>query len=367
MGKHVYNYYAGGNTAKGFYDLFEETLKRLDRIFILKGGPGTGKSTLMKKIGESWKSDDNIEYIHCSADYGSIDGVIIPDLKIGIVDGTAPHVIEPKYPGVIEEYVNLGEAWDSEQLRMYKEPIFQVKNQIKACYDKAYKLFAEALDIHDEWEKIYIEHLSPEKARQLTNRLKQTIFGDKTLHKKGASLHRFLGSATPEGPKDFIQNLTDDIPKRLFIKGRPGTGKSTMLKKLAIEGENRGLEVEVYHCGFDPESLDMLIFRELGVAIFDSTSPHEHFPSREGDEIVDMYEEVIQSGTDEKYEEEIKTLSNRYKEKMKQATAKLKESNHLRNQLESFYIDAVDFSIVEQKQAELEQEIVAWKERLMAI
>ena len=32
-------------------------------------------------------------------------GIIIPALKIGLVDGTAPHVIEPKAPGAIEEYV----------------------------------------------------------------------------------------------------------------------------------------------------------------------------------------------------------------------------------------------------------------------
>ncbi|QHS23632.1 hypothetical protein GWK91_11995 [Virgibacillus sp. MSP4-1] len=362
MGKRIYNYYASGNTAKGFYDLFDETLNRLERIYILKGGPGTGKSTLMKKIGEAWGSAYELEYIHCSADYGSIDGVIIPDLKLGIVDGTAPHVIEPKYPGVIDEYVHLGDAWDSMQLRKHKEEIFQVKDQIKACYDDAYRLMAEALSIHDDWERIYIKNLSPEKARNLTDRLTAELFGEDILDKSGSQLHRFLGAATPEGPKDFIQNLTEDIPKRLFIKGRPGTGKSTMLKQLAAEGEDRGFEVEVYHCGFDPNSLDMLIFRELGVAIFDSTSPHEHFPSREGDEMVDMYEEIIQQGTDEKYENEIAALSKQYQEKMKQATAKLKDSNRYRNQLESYYIDAVDFTIIEQKQAELEREIKAWEQ-----
>ena len=33
-------------------------------------------------------------------------------------------------------------------------------------------------------------------------------------------------------------------------------------------------DVEIYHCGFDPHSLDMVIVREVGIAIFDSTSPH---------------------------------------------------------------------------------------------
>lgn len=44
----VMNYFAGGNTAKGFYSLYDSNLKGLERLFILKGGPGSGKSTIMK-------------------------------------------------------------------------------------------------------------------------------------------------------------------------------------------------------------------------------------------------------------------------------------------------------------------------------
>ncbi len=144
MAPKILNYYAGGNTARGFHDLFSSTLERLDRIFILKGGPGTGKSTLMKKIGEKWGEKYDIEYIHCSADYGSIDGVIIPSLSVGVVDGTAPHVIEPKYPGIVEEYVNLGESWDSEKLQDHKGEVVRLKAAIKDCYYEAYKLIKEA-------------------------------------------------------------------------------------------------------------------------------------------------------------------------------------------------------------------------------
>ena len=112
----ILNYYAGGNTARGFYSLYESNLEGLDRVFILKGGPGTGKSTMIKKLGQRWnEAGFDIEYLHCSSDTGSVDGLIIRSIGVGIVDGTAPHVIEPTAPGAIEEYINLGEAWDSKK------------------------------------------------------------------------------------------------------------------------------------------------------------------------------------------------------------------------------------------------------------
>ena len=358
MAGKIRNYFAGGNTARGFHNLFDSNLQGLNRLFILKGGPGTGKSSLMKKVGEKWvEKGFDIEYLHCSSDNNSIDGVIIPALKVGIVDGTAPHVIEPQAPGAVEEYINLGEAWDAKALGAQKAAIENLTARVSEAFAKAYATFNEALEIHDDWEKIYINSMDFQKADQLTNKLIESFFGKMKLNKKPDVRHRFLGAATPIGAVDFIPNLTEDIPKRYFIKGRPGSGKSTMLKKLAAAAEAHGVDVEIYHCGFDPNSLDMLIFRELGIAIFDSTAPHEYFPSRDGDEIIDMYEILIEQGTDELFADVISKISTKYKNKMAEATEYLAKAKKLRDELEAIYIAAMDFSVVTQIQNKIEEEI----------
>ena len=43
--------FPGGNTSKGFYSFYRYVLSQDDakRILCIKGGPGTGKSQLMKK------------------------------------------------------------------------------------------------------------------------------------------------------------------------------------------------------------------------------------------------------------------------------------------------------------------------------
>jgi nucleoside-triphosphatase THEP1 len=359
MSGRVLNYYAGGNTARGFFSLYESSLQDLDKVFILKGGPGTGKSTLMKQVGKAFTEKGyDVEYLHCSSDNNSIDGVKIPALKAGIVDGTAPHVIEPKAPGAIEEYVNLGVAWDSTRLAPQKNKILQISNKISESYQKAYSTFAEALRVHDEWEKIYIENMDFEKANKFTVQLIHELFGEKQGSGKPAVRHRFLGAATPNGAVDFVQNITAETPNRYFIKGRPGSGKSTLLKKLVSHAEENGFDVEVYHCGFDPKSLDMVIVRELGFSIFDSTAPHEYFPSRSGDEVIDMYEQLITPGTDEKYQEEIAEISGRYKAKMKEAISYLAEAKAFHDELEEIYQPAMDFEKLNQITEEIKAKLL---------
>ncbi|WP_332695016.1 PRK06851 family protein [Halalkalibacter lacteus] len=358
MSGKVLNFYAGGNTAKGFYSLYDSALEDLNRLFILKGGPGTGKSSLMKAVGEEIVSKGlDIEYLHCSSDNNSIDGVIIPEFQVGVVDGTAPHIIEPKAPGVIEEYVNLGVAWDSKKLATNKEEILQLNKTISQTYQKAYDTFATALKAHDDIEDIYISNMDFSEANKLTEELITDIYGEDTIEKQPKIKHRFLGAATPKGAVDFIQNLTEDIGKRYFIKGRAGSGKSTMLKKIAAAGEARGFDVEVYHCGFDPNSLDMVIVREKDFAIFDSTAPHEYFPDRDSDEIVDMYTRCIAGGTDEKFAKDIERTTKPYKDKMIEGVAYLAEAKALRDMLEAYYIKAMDFSKVEEIQEQIIEEI----------
>lgn len=102
--------FPGGNTYKGFYSYYDYILKQEDakKIMVLKGGPGVGKSSFMKKLGAAIvKKGYDIEYHHCSSDNNSIDGLVIPDIGVALMDGTAPHVVDPKNPGAVDEITHL--------------------------------------------------------------------------------------------------------------------------------------------------------------------------------------------------------------------------------------------------------------------
>lgn len=91
----IKNVFPGGNTSYGFYSFYQYIISQdtARRKICIKGGPGTGKSTLMKKVGEFFNQKGyDIEYHHCSSDNNSLDGVVIKGLDVAILDGTAPHV-----------------------------------------------------------------------------------------------------------------------------------------------------------------------------------------------------------------------------------------------------------------------------------
>lgn len=356
----VLHFFAEGNTARGSVNLVDSSLQDLDRVYILKGGPGSGKSSLIRSLANSLREKGcDIWLLHCARDNDSLDGLIVPERKVGIVDGTPPHVVEPRLPGAVEEYVNLGAAWDSRQLRGRKTEIARLQEQIRQVLERAYAGFAEALRIHDEWEAIYMENMDVSAANRLIEHYRQLLFGEQRLEKQSRVDRRFLGAATPRGAVDFVPNLTEGLAKRYLLKGRPGSGKSTLLKQLANTAVERGFNVEVYHCGFDPQSVDMIIVRELGWALFDSTPPHEYAPERPHDEVIDMYEHCIRPGTDETYAARLQSIRARYAAEMKQAIAYLAEANALHRELENIYVQATDYAIVEEIKHQLSQEIFA--------
>ena len=138
----VISYFAAANGYSGFRSYFEYVFNRNKhtRLFILKGGPGTGKSTLMKGIAEEFKSiSDRTELVYCSSDKSSLDGVIIykNGLSVALLDGTAPHEEDAKIPGAVDEIINLGGFWNTDILRNSVDDIKLLDNKKKSNYKKS--------------------------------------------------------------------------------------------------------------------------------------------------------------------------------------------------------------------------------------
>lgn len=134
------HYFASCNTPKGFVSFFRDIFnpESFEKVYILKGGPGVGKSTLLKTIAkEAAMRNMDVEYFHCSSSPLSLDGIIINDLKIAMFDGTPPHDIEPTYPGIREVIINMGECWNIEKLQKQRDEVSALIKKKASLYKKA--------------------------------------------------------------------------------------------------------------------------------------------------------------------------------------------------------------------------------------
>lgn len=270
--------FAAGNTGVGFYSFFQYIAgPDIEQVYVIKGGPGTGKSTLMRQIAESVMDRGfSVESHHCASDVGSLDGLVVPLLGVAFIDGMRPHLYDPLYPGAVDHILNLGHYWNSAGIRAHKQAIMAASVEGSRLFQAAYRYLRAAREIHDNWAD-KIQHMQDWGwVNQQSAQLFKSIMGTKSVaDQPGRERHLFASAITPEGPKSYLESLTGPATEIVVIKGQPGSGKSTLLGKIAMAAVERGYNVESYHHPINPDRLQHVLLPELNVFIGTST---ELFP-----------------------------------------------------------------------------------------
>ncbi|WP_440894725.1 hypothetical protein ACS127_09100 [Amphibacillus sp. Q70] len=354
-------YFSGAHTSAGYRDLLATNLIGLNHIFFIEGATVQERSECIRTFFEKWRArGEKIELILNSIDKTNMTGVINRRLSCAIIDRTQHLSYSMKALGVVEHLIDFSSVLDQEKLQSSREEVLKVQLEKEHHIHEAHQAFATGLEIHDQLEKIFIKAMDFKKADLITKQLIDEIFKNKTSQKGEAiTRKRFLGASTAGGVVDYVDQLTEQLEKRYLIKGRAGSGKSTLLRKIVTEAEKRHYSVEIYHCGFDPDSLDMVIIRELGIAVFDSTAPHEYEPSRHGDQLIDLYQTTIASGTDEKYHDEISRLTIQYKYFIQHGTALLAKALEASHGIDAIYHHNLDPSAFNKQIDQLSEKVEA--------
>lgn len=324
-------YYVTGNTAEGFVNHLDTNLHHINQIIALQHSSAQLKTAIIKEIANRYK-ENKIEILESSLGKSYYDGIIIREKALAFID--------KRITTTFTEKINLTEMF------LVNEHDY---TDIDHLTQHAYESFAEGLKIHDELEDIYINQMDFDHADAFSKKFIKNLLND--VPKKDRTAHtytRLFGTNTADGVVNVVPQLLEPLKHVYYIKGRAGTGKSTFMKKIAAACAEHGLDVELYYCSFDPKSIDMVLVRGLDFCIFDSTDPHEFFPQRDGEVIVDLYDEFVAAGTDEKFATEINQTNARYKSYMKQGIHYLKKAGKLRTNQEKHYMKLVSEARIKQ-------------------
>ena len=218
MEKMNFKTFLGANSFEGFVSFFDKCYlsEKGWKAYIIKGGPGTGKSSFMKKVVKTAEGKGyNAELCPCSSDPDSLDAVITSDGMFSAADATLPHAVEPKYPGVYETVVSLSDCWDEKILRGHSEKIAELFDSNRRLHEEARRYISAAANLLEEASKLGMESLCTEKTEKSAFRLCVKEFGRKK-HRKGTEKQRFLSAVTEKGVF-FLEKTPEILCKRIYM------------------------------------------------------------------------------------------------------------------------------------------------------
>ncbi|MGL4849364.1 MAG: PRK06851 family protein [Clostridium sp.] len=348
--------FLGGNTSKGFYSFFDNIISQEDatKIYCLKGGPGTGKSSLMKKIAFHFSTKGyNIEQFHCSSDDQSLDGVLIKELNVALLDGTAPHTIDPQTPGAIDSIVDLATCLNFEKIKPYKKDILSLNSYISNCFKRSYKYLNAASIIYKDWADLNNSALDKNLLFKFNVSLKDMIFPNCRISPLGKERHLFSTAFSPNGVVSYTSALAENLESIFILKGEPGLSKSEILKELGDRAIGYGYNIEYYHNPILPDRVSHLIIPELNTGIFSESEISKLSLQGTTFNLSNMCDKDKLSSLKEDIDfnkEEFEILLNK-------ALSLITEAKSTHDKLEKFYVDNMDFDKVNEIYDRLVKEI----------
>jgi hypothetical protein len=355
--------FPGANSCYGFYSLYDHMVPpQVKSKVILKGGPGTGKSTFMKRMGEDLSARQiDIEYHWCSSDNNSLDGVVGGGGRICVLDGTAPHVVDPRFPGAVDRIINLGEYWDAPMLKEQRASIQRLTDAISLCFQRAYNRLAESSLALSEW----MSYIQEARDQQAVNRnilaMAEEFLANRTRG-TAAPRHLFAGAISPGGIVSKAESLLESDFAVLGVKGSPGGGGKDLMQHVSARIELAGIYAEIFHCPFDPLKIDLIIIPEDKTALVDFSSSvidyEAAWPVRKFKRFLDFDQFLDQSVLDYGAKAVFESRE-RFDAGIRAAIAQIKTAKDYHDELESYYVPAMDFERIEEVRQELLQELLA--------
>lgn len=343
--------FPGGNTSQGFISFHDNIIgENRNMLYILKGMPGGGKSSMMIEIANrALEEGYSLEYHHCPSDPDSVDGIVIEELKLAIVDGTAPHIIDPIYPGITDKIVDLAVFINKQYMIEEKEKIIKAKKANKSAYRKAFNYFKSAKIIHEEIENSNKFLVNKKEINKISKDLIEEVFSkeERQIEYNGFSeRHLFSSAYTPEGYVDYTDTILEGLTHIYYIEGEIATGKSLLLNRILDRSRISNYSIEIYHDPMFSEKLESLYIKDLDTLVTSNKIAKDY-----SNHIINLNKYIYMENLNEEDYSFYKLLKDRGIESLSKA-----KDNHFI--LEKAYNPAIDYSGIDKLRTKLLKEIL---------
>lgn len=259
------------HTPSGYISRFNQLYDAEEgwRAYILKSAPGVAEQ-LLQKAGEQFENAGfAVEYIHCVSDPDGVAALVLPRLKISIIDGMPPHCINSEFPGVVEDEVMLFSP-DCGQLLSKRDQILQFAARASALYDRAYRFLSAASSLEGDTFRIAAENFDTEAVDKYTTGVtKRLLLPHKGI---GKLKTRYLSGITAQGVISYYDNIVASYNRIFAIEDEYGVSRMllSMLRDKAIAAGHSVISCD----NFMSQGPEHLLIPELSIAFVTSNSYH---------------------------------------------------------------------------------------------
>ncbi len=343
----ITQYMGTAYTGLGISHKYDKLIANASKTIFLKCPPTNTLSDVLNETAALYlKRGFDVDKFMNPVQPDKTDAIYVNGPNLLVLQASHPVALEPSDLGGKHCVISFYDIYDESLLREKNGVIVEKLTESENALGKALQTLSEAKKIHDDWESVNIERMMWEFHEERIRALKEELFGNIRLNKAAGVSHRLIGSLTSAGAQDFIPSITRDLDRRMLIKGLPGTGKSTLMKAVGAEAEERGFDVLYGWCGLDPSGVDLIQIPELSVCLFDATKPHAYDPERTGDEILDL---VQMCEENKEADEKINVISGIYAEKMLDASGYMQAYAQAENSMKITMDTAIKQPVFEKK------------------
>lgn len=354
----VLDFFLGALSPSGFSGWFAEAAAEPGaKPRLIKAGPGCGKSTFMRCIGEEGAktAPDSamVEQIHCSSDADSLDGVRLPDGTL-YLDATAPHTLDCKYPGAAERVVSFYDTLDNTYLEERSAEILALGSQNSELLQRAAADFALACGLLQRRRQYAARTLDAEKLDRFTARLAARLMPRRRGCRPGTQRIRLLSAPTPDGIRVFSDTVTKAADTIYVVHDAYGAASARMMKHLADRARQAGYEAYVCRCASDQRRIDHLLLPGLRLAFLTSNTWHPmNFPGQKN-----IHAARFMNGRQLAARRGALQYQKRIASQLIARTCQTQaEAKRIHDELEKYYIRATDFQAVDAIRTRQEAEL----------
>ena len=241
----------------GFISCFDQLMddKDLRRKIILKGGPGVGKSTFMRRLHAALTENGEASTLYfCSGDPDSLDAVAIPAHGLLILDGTAPHIVDPQIPGARDSMINLGACLDESAMRPRLPHIRACMADHAACSRRARAFMQSICALKRDNAASVAECLDERRLAHMTDTLIAAVLAEVAPPSDPPQVRSVITDAIT--PKGELCLLTDGQQQHVIrLAHHFAMDLTPVLRALSLAARRAGYAVEEYLSPLCPGSL----------------------------------------------------------------------------------------------------------------